>query len=103
MKKIVLALALALTGAAAHANDTSAALKAGGLKFTKTGAVEMVSEDLYLSMGEVRVHYVFRNRTAKDVTALVAFPMPRIGPEFYFEPVGVPEPASANFMRFKTR
>ena len=82
---------------------SSATLKAGGLKFTKTGAVEMVAEDLYLSMGEVRVHYVFRNKTAKDVTALVAFPMPRLGAQFWEEPVAIPEPGTVNFMRFKTR
>ncbi|MFL6856423.1 MAG: DUF4424 domain-containing protein [Allosphingosinicella sp.] len=62
--------------AAALANDTVAETAAGGLVLTRTDAVEMVSEDLFVSAAKVRVAYVFRNRTPKDVTVTVAFPMP---------------------------
>jgi hypothetical protein len=42
----------------------------------RTEAIDMASEDLFVSADLIRVHYVFRNRAAKDVAATVAFPMP---------------------------
>src|SRR5215208_3567934 len=36
----------------------------------------MVSEDLFVSADEIRIRYVFRNRTPRDVETIVAFPMP---------------------------
>lgn len=60
----------------ALANDSTAETAAGGLVLTQTDAIEMRSEDLYISADEVRVRYVFHNRTDADVTTLVAFPMP---------------------------
>jgi hypothetical protein len=61
---------------AAIANDTTASTGAGGLVLERTNAVDMVSEDLYLSADEIRVRYAFRNRTPRDVETIVAFPMP---------------------------
>jgi Domain of unknown function (DUF4424) len=71
-------LLLGLVGAAvpALANDTTASSPAGGLVLEKTAAIDMVSEDLFVSADEIRIHYVFRNRTQKDVDTIVAFPMP---------------------------
>jgi hypothetical protein len=61
---------------AALANDTTASTAAGGLVLKRTDAIDMLSEDLFVSANEIRVHYVFRNRTPKDVETVVAFPMP---------------------------
>jgi hypothetical protein len=36
----------------------------------------MVSEELFVSVEQIRVSYVFRNRAAQDRTVIVAFPMP---------------------------
>lgn len=63
---------------ASIANDTSATIGAGGLQFQQTNDVRMEHEELYLSPREVRVSYVFRNITSRDVTMTVAFPMPDI-------------------------
>src|SRR5437667_12036019 len=60
----------------ALANDTTASSPAGGLVLQRTDAIDMMSEDLFVSADAVRVHYVFRNRTPKDVETVVAFPMP---------------------------
>jgi hypothetical protein len=62
----------------ALANDTSAELSTGGLIFVRNDDVEMPSEDLAISAREVSVRYRFLNRSDKDVTVLVAFPMPDI-------------------------
>jgi hypothetical protein len=58
------------------ANDSIAETAAGGLVLKQTDEIDMVSEDLYVSAAQVRVRYAFRNRTARDVRATVAFPMP---------------------------
>jgi hypothetical protein len=73
MIPILLALALA---APAAANDSTAEHAAGGLVLTRSADIDMVSEDLFVSAGEVRVRYVFRNRTPRDIRTIVAFPMP---------------------------
>jgi uncharacterized protein DUF4424 len=79
MRTSAIALAVALLAALpALANDTSAELSTGGLIFVRNDDVEMLSEDLTISAQEVRVHYRFLNRSDKDVTVLVAFPMPDI-------------------------
>lgn len=70
---IVAALALA---APASANDSTAERVAGGLVLTRSADIDMMSEDLFISAAEVRVRYVFRNRSAKPVETEIAFPMP---------------------------
>ncbi|HYJ53686.1 MAG TPA: DUF4424 domain-containing protein [Allosphingosinicella sp.] len=75
MSRALILLALILA-APALANDSVAETAAGGLVLVPNGAVDMVSEDLYVSRLEVRVRYVFRNRTRAPVRVTVAFPMP---------------------------
>ncbi|UVC10067.1 DUF4424 domain-containing protein [Rhizobium sp. TH2] len=78
-----LSLILALYATTAAANDTTAELKTGGLVYTRSDAVSMEEEKLYISPKEVRVDYVFRNTSDAEVETYVAFPMPDIpgGPE----------------------
>jgi hypothetical protein len=95
-----------LLSESAFANDGYAGLSSGGLEFGKTNDVEMVSEDLYLSPTTVRVTYVFRNTSDKDVEAIVAFPMPPLSPgDRKGEAATAPEIAEStdlNLMQFKT-
>jgi len=73
----LIACAIAALGApAAPANDSVAATAAGGLVLVRNHDIDMVSEDLYVSRPEIRVRYVFRNRSARNVRVTVAFPMP---------------------------
>jgi hypothetical protein len=86
----------------ALANDTSAELSTGGLIFVRNDDVEMLSEDLAISAREVSVRYRFLNRSDKDVTVLVAFPMPDIqviGPD---DITSVPTEDPVNFLAFFT-
>ena len=78
-----LALALALPASAALANDTMAELKTTGLYFVRSDAVAMEEEDLFISMDEIRVDYVFYNSSDEDVRTIVAFPMPDITATMY--------------------
>jgi len=62
MKKSALAALLAAVLALpALANDSTAELAAGGLVLTRTDAIEMRSEDLFISEEAVQVRYVFVN------------------------------------------
>jgi len=77
MSRAVLPIAALLgLATAAPANDSTATTAAGGLVLRQNADIDMVSEDLYLSVEQVRVHYLFRNRAPRDVTVTVAFPMP---------------------------
>jgi hypothetical protein len=67
-----------LMAGTATANDSMAALGAGGLVFMTTDEIELLSEDLYVSSSQVRVTYEFRNNGDEDISTLVAFPMPDI-------------------------
>jgi hypothetical protein len=72
----VLALAGLVPAAVAHANDSSAGLDGGQLVLKQADNIRMESEDLFLSMTEVRIRYEFRNTGPTDVETIVAFPLP---------------------------
>jgi hypothetical protein len=96
-------VAAILAGAPVLANDTTAKLSAGGLVLTRTDRISMLSEDLYISPTAVRVRYRFLNRSGRDVTTRVAFPMPDIGgPNFFEGDVAIPVDDPANFLGFVT-
>ncbi|MGZ3350492.1 MAG: DUF4424 family protein, partial [Xanthobacteraceae bacterium] len=103
MRTSAIALAVAaLAALPALANDTSAELSTGGLIFVRNDDVEMLSEDLTISAQEVGVHYRFLNRSDKDVTVLVAFPMPDIQVEGPDDIISVPTDDPVNFLAFST-
>ena len=75
MKQKALILLLLLTGAA-HANDSMGTVSTSGIKYLKNPHIDMQSEDLHISEKQIRVHYKFKNTTAKDITETVLFPLP---------------------------
>ncbi|HWA22665.1 MAG TPA: DUF4424 domain-containing protein [Caulobacterales bacterium] len=97
------ALALVFLPLQAGANDTSAALGAGGLTFERNEDVAIVSEDLFVSMDQIRVRYVFRNRSAKPVTTIVAFPLPALKADMQESPLNIPNAGDPNFVAFETK
>ncbi len=101
IRKLILALGLvAAAGAPALANDTMAELKTGGLIFVRNDVVAIEREDLFISLDQVRVSYVFKNGSEADVDGIVAFPMPDIEGNPY-ENVAVPDFQSDNFLGFE--
>lgn len=96
----LLAATLSVT-ADALANDSVATLGTGGLILVQADAVTMEKEDLYISLDQVRVDYVFRNNEKEPKTYLVAFPMPPIEAPGYLESdIAVPDRDKENFMNF---
>jgi hypothetical protein len=83
----------------AAANDSIANFETGGLVLTKNAAIEMQSENLYISDKAVRVKYSFVNTSPKDVAVTVAFPMPDI--EVVEQDTDIPA-TGANFLAFTT-
>ena len=96
-------LAAALWGAGAAANDSTAELAAGGLVLTKSAAIEMRAEDLYISAKQVRVRYRFLNASPRAVTVTVAFPMPDITTEGVDDTLSIPTQDPVNILGFSTR
>jgi hypothetical protein len=103
MRTSVLAFAIAAVAAVpALGNDSTAELSIGGLIFVHNDSVEMTSEDLAISAAEVSVRYRFFNKSEKDVTVLVAFPMPDITVEGPDQNISVPADDPVNFLAFAT-
>lgn len=82
---LLLPLAALLLATPALANDSTATLSAGGLRFKQTTAIVMAEENLVIrskpegrddSVFEIVIDYVFRNETAQDISETIAFPMP---------------------------
>lgn len=73
---LVAMLLLPVAGGSASANDSTGFQGTGGIELTKTDAIEMRSEDLWIGLEEIRVSYVFRNVSDRPVETLVAFPLP---------------------------
>ena len=87
---------------AALADDSSAALGAGGLELTKSADIRMAMEDLRISPDDVRIRYEFVNDGPKDIDTIVAFPLPDIDSwNFYEEPIGKTTDDPVNFVGFK--
>lgn len=85
----------------AAANDTLAYLSTGGLQFVQSDSIEMRSEDLFVSEQQIRVRYVFRNTSDRDITSIVAFPMPDIVFD-WGQGTDIPNPDAENFLDFRT-
>ena len=97
-----LAVTLAIAFAPARANDSSAAMAAGGLELIKNDQVRMVSEVLRIAPRLVEVDYVFENTGTTDITTLVAFPLPELDQAAaYNSPLNIPFGQHANFVGFQ--
>ncbi len=97
------ALALSvLVAAPALANDGFGGLSATGLTFSRTDAVVMESEDLFIGLEKISVDYVFRNTTGEDVTGEVIFPLPPISLWAQLESdQNLPRPVEGNILTFR--
>lgn len=100
MLRTILTAALAIMAVPAFANDSVAELGTGGLILSRSDAVAMQSEELFISQEKVTVDYVFRNNTDKDINAIVAFPMPDIEGDPNEMPA-IPDGQSDNFLGFE--
>ncbi|MBV8888486.1 MAG: DUF4424 domain-containing protein [Alphaproteobacteria bacterium] len=102
MRSVLFSALLSFAAASAFANDSTAELATGGLVFVQNPNVEMRSEQLFISLQQVRVTYHFLNNSDQDVTNLVAFPLPDIVFDSPDSDIAIPISDSSNFLGFKT-
>jgi hypothetical protein len=79
-----------------YANDSAAAIAAGGIQLTRQENISVEKEELFISKDKITVAYEFRNVTDKDITTEIAFPIPEFGA---FSTVG-PNPSFRDFRVF---
>ena len=75
---VLIAAALAAGLGAARANGVMSEEPAGGLVFKKTDTIAIASEELFLSMDQVRVSYVYQSKAAATQNVTISFPMPEV-------------------------
>ncbi len=97
---LVAVFAATLAATPADANDTMAELRTGGLEFVQSGDVTMAEEHLSISPEFITVDYVFRNNADRDISTVIAFPLPDIAgsPDMN---IAIPDWESDNFLDFK--
>lgn len=95
---IAMVVQLVVCGTAV-ANDSFAAIGAGGIVLKRSNDIVMEYENLFLSADKVKVHYIFSNPTDHDVTSVVVFPLPKMEEDEY-QGVGV-DPDAPNPLDFK--
>jgi Domain of unknown function (DUF4424) len=78
-------------------------LATGGLVFVKNNNIEMLSENLFISADEIRVRYRFLNKSNKNITVHVAFPLPDLKALRGDDLVDVPTDDRVNFVGFATK
>lgn len=60
------------------ANDSTGYVGTGGIQYLKNSQIAMQSEDLFISKKIIKVDYLYKNLSNKDVTETILFPLPRI-------------------------
>ena len=86
----------------AFANDSAAELSIGGLQFTRSTSVAMTSEELSISLQQIRVKYQFINTSSAPVTLTIAFPLPDVDLS-EGESIAFPSNDPLNFVGFVTK
>jgi len=86
-----------------RADDSTAALAAGGIELIKSSAIAMRSENLYISETTIRAQFKFVNTAAKDVTVTVAFPLPDVTTGPLAQSADFPVDSATNFLGFSTQ
>ena len=98
-----IAILCTLPTLSAKANDSTVELATGGLVFVKNDNIEMLSENLFISAAEIRVRYRFLNKSNKNITVHVAFPLPDLKANRGEDLIDLPTDDRVNFVGFATK
>jgi len=86
------------------ANDATATIGIGGLELKQSDDISMESEDLFVSTKEIRVRYNFKNTSSKDISTIVAFPLPTLDVGEYMVADAIVNRAQPiNFVNFEVK
>ncbi|WP_119389638.1 DUF4424 family protein [Taklimakanibacter lacteus] len=79
MNRLLLSLlCLAFMAPAALANGAIAERRTGGLVFKQSDTVSILREDLFVSLDQIKVDYVYKSEASDRQTVTIAFPMPGV-------------------------
>jgi len=81
------------------ANSITEEMGTGGLIYVYSPDVKITKKELFISRYEIRVEYEFFNKSEKDITSIVAFPMPSVTGNPY-EQNSIPSPELDNILNF---
>jgi Domain of unknown function (DUF4424) len=81
--------------------DSTAELSVGGLVVARNADLSIESEELTITIDEVRIRYKFLNQGASPLTATLAFPLPDIDLS-EADNYAIPSADPVNFLDFKT-
>jgi hypothetical protein len=95
----ILAAGIAAVAVPAHADDSSE-LSTGGLIFVQNENLEMRAAELAISAKEIKASYRSFNNSDKDISLLVAFPMPDIHYADADTVLAIPSEDPVNFLGF---
>jgi hypothetical protein len=73
---LVISAVVLIAAGTVSANDSTAALGAGGIELTKNEHIRILEEVLEISPNNIRVRYRFLNESDQDIHTKVAFPLP---------------------------
>ncbi|WP_041286477.1 DUF4424 domain-containing protein [Desulfomonile tiedjei] len=73
---LLIAIAIFIFPTRISANDSTAALGAGGIELQKSDDIRILEEVLEISPYNIRVKYRFLNESEQDIHTKVAFPLP---------------------------
>jgi hypothetical protein len=99
--RLALCVAAFFVSMPARADDSSAALGAGGLVLNRSADIRMSTEELRISPNEISARQTFINDSNSDIDTIVAFPLPDIDTSrFSEEPLGSTTGNPLNFVGF---
>ena len=103
MRRRLIVLGVFLFASApAIADDSSAALGAGGLVLARSAEIRMAAEELKISPRDVSATFTFVNDAQSDIDTIVAFVLPDIDTSrFSEEPLGATTKDPVNFVGFE--
>lgn len=87
---VLLSLALTLLAVPARADNSMAALGAGGIELLRSDHIMLDEQGLFLSSRRIRTRFLFRNEGDGDITTLVSIVIPDIFPESLFKRDDIP-------------
>ena len=68
----------------------------------RDGNLEMLSQNIAISPGEISIRYRLINNSERDITVLASFPLPEVRLEGPDETVSVPSDDPVNLLNFTT-
>jgi Domain of unknown function (DUF4424) len=99
-KHAIAVASVAVTSIGALASDQSIELATGGLNFVRHASLEIVLQDIAISVQEVRSRYRVLNKSEAPLAIVIAFPLPDIHVDGPNDSISIPTKDAENLLGF---